>query len=99
MLDLPRALLRQRLCPRRVCGSTIAAAAAAAALAAAAAEFLGKPATETTATDIANAVAETVDPMVDLQANADYRRQLVRVLGARVLAAAFDDATRQQEAA
>ena len=66
---------------------------------AATAKFLGKPATETTATDIANAVAETVDPMVDLQANADYRRQLVRVLGARVLAAAFDDATRQQEAA
>jgi hypothetical protein len=31
--------------------------------------------------------------MVDLQANADYRRQLVRVLGARVLTAAFNDAT------
>ena len=49
--------------------------------------------------DIANTIAETVDPMIDLQANADYRRQLVRVLGARVLMAAFTDATRQREAA
>lgn len=66
---------------------------------AATAGFVGKPATAETAADIANTVAEAVDPMVDLQANADYRRQLVRVLGARVLMAAFDDATGQQEAA
>ena len=61
--------------------------------------FIGKPATEAMAQDIAGEVAESVDPMVDLQANADYRRQLVRVLGARALAAAFADATRTREAA
>ena len=66
---------------------------------AATAGFVGKPATEATASDIANTIAEVVDPMVDLQANADYRRQLVRVLGTRTLTAAFDDATGQQEAA
>lgn len=51
--------------------------------------WIGKPATEETAREIAEAAAEAVDPMVDLQANADYRRQLVRVLGTRVLARAF----------
>lgn len=61
--------------------------------------FLGKPASDAIATDIANAVAEAVDPMVDLQANADYRRQLVRVLGARALSAAFSDAAATREAA
>lgn len=60
-------------------------------------DYVGKPATGATATEIAGSVAETVDPMVDLQANADYRRQLVRVLGARTLSAAFDDAIKQQE--
>ena len=63
------------------------------------AAFLGKPATEETARDIAETVADTVDPMIDLQANADYRRQLVRVLGARVLSAAFLDATTVREVA
>lgn len=66
---------------------------------AATAGFIGKAATGATAAEIAATVAEAVDPMVDLQANADYRRQLVRVLGARVLGAAFVDATGQQEAA
>ena len=66
---------------------------------AATAGFVGKPATEETASDIANTIAEAVDPMIDLQANADYRRQLVRVLGTRTLMAAFQDATGQQEAA
>jgi 2-furoyl-CoA dehydrogenase FAD binding subunit len=66
---------------------------------AATAGYVGKPATEATASDIASTVAEIVDPMVDLQANADYRRQLVRVLGTRTLTAAFNDATGQQEAA
>jgi len=66
---------------------------------AATAGFVGKPATAATASDIANTIAETIDPMVDLQANADYRRQLVRVLGTRTLTAAFNDATGQQEAA
>lgn len=61
--------------------------------------FLGKPASEATAADIAHTVAEAVDPMVDLQANADYRRQLVRVLGSRALSAAFIDATTAREAA
>ena len=62
-------------------------------------EFLGKPATETMATEIANTVAEAADPMVDLQANVDYRRQLVRVLGSRTLFAAFGEAIKQEEPA
>lgn len=66
---------------------------------AATAGFIGKPATGTTAGEIANTAAEAVDPMVDLQANADYRRQLVRVLGARALSAAFDDAIEKRETA
>ena len=61
--------------------------------------FIGKPASEDVAADIADSVAEAVDPMVDLQANADYRRQLVRVLGVRTLSAAFADATATREAA
>lgn len=66
---------------------------------AATADFVGKPATGATAHEIADTVAEKVDPMVDLQANADYRRQLVRVLGARTLTAAFEDAIKQRETA
>ncbi len=61
--------------------------------------YIGKPATMATAEEIAATVAEAVDPMVDLQANADYRRQLVRVLGARVVSSAFADATHSREAA
>ena len=56
------------------------------------ASFVGRPATEETAAEIAAAAADAADPMVDLQANADYRRQLVRVLGARALTAAFAEA-------
>ena len=63
------------------------------------AAFVGKPATDATAADIANTVAEAVDPMVDLQANADYRRQLVRVLGTRSLSAAFAEAAELRESA
>lgn len=63
------------------------------------AAFVGKPATSEMAAEIAAAAAEAVEPMVDLQANADYRRQLVRVLGARALENAFTDATGQREAA
>lgn len=55
------------------------------------AAWVGKPATEETAREIAAAAAEAADPMVDLQANADYRRQLVRVLGTRVLTQAFSE--------
>ncbi len=46
------------------------------------------PAPETAAA-IADAAASEVDPMEDGQADAAYRRQLVRVLGARVLKRAF----------
>ena len=51
--------------------------------------FLGRPADIAAARDIADAAAEAADPLVDLQGNADYRRQLVRVLGARALSRAF----------
>lgn len=56
------------------------------------ASFVGKPATDATAREIAETAAAAADPMVDLQASADYRRQLVRVLGARVLGQAFAEA-------
>ena len=49
----------------------------------------GAPATRETAHEIAATVADEADPMEDHHANAAYRRQLVRVLGARVLDAAF----------
>ena len=62
-------------------------------------DFIGRPATLATAQEIADAAAETVDPMIDLQASAAYRRQLVRVLGARVIAAAIADAESPREAA
>ena len=55
------------------------------------ASCIGKPATMATAEITWPLPA--VDPMVDLQANADYRRQLVRVLGARVVSSRFADAT------
>lgn len=58
--------------------------------------FVGKVANPETANAIANAVADTVSPMVDLQANADYRRQLVRVLGTSALVAAMIDAKGQR---
>ena len=51
--------------------------------------FLGRLADNATVRDIAEAAAEAADPVVDLQGNADYRRQLVRVLGARALSRAF----------
>lgn len=53
------------------------------------ANFIGAPANDETAKVVAEAAAGAVEPMEDLQANADYRRQLVRVLGARVLSRAF----------
>ena len=62
-------------------------------------DFIGRAATLATAQEIADAASEIVDPMVDLQAGKDYRRQLVRVLGAKALAAAFDEALARQEAA
>ena len=57
-----------------------------------AARFVGAPATVPTAGAIAAAAAREVEPIEDMRADAAYRRQLVRVLGARVIARAFEDA-------
>ncbi len=54
--------------------------------------FAGAPATAETARQIASEAARGVDPMTDPQASAAYRRQLVAVLGARVLSQAFERA-------
>lgn len=54
--------------------------------------FVGAPATAETARQIAAEAARGVDPMADPQASAAYRRQLVAVLGARVLSQAFERA-------
>ncbi len=51
--------------------------------------YVGAPATAETARDAAERASAAVDPVEDLQANADYRRQLVRVLGAKVITAAL----------
>ena len=59
--------------------------------------FAGAPATGLTAEEIAAAAAGSVEPVVDLQANAEYRRQLVRVLGARALLRAFRDTRKSGE--
>ncbi len=56
------------------------------------ADFIGAPATASTAGAIAAAAAQTVAPITDAQASPAYRRQLVRVLGAQVIARAFEDA-------
>ena len=53
------------------------------------ARFVGAPAAAGTAAALAEEAAVSVDPVEDVQANADYRRQLVRVLGRRVLEGAF----------
>ena len=53
------------------------------------ARFVGAPAAAGTAAALAEEAAASVDPVEDVQANADYRRQLVRVLGRRVLEGAF----------
>ena len=54
--------------------------------------FVGCQADNETVGEIASASASAVDPMADLQANPDYRRQLVRVLVADTLRSAFNDA-------
>ena len=59
--------------------------------------FSGAPASDTTAEEIADATAGSVEPVVDLQANSEYRRQLVRVLGAKALSRAFRDARTRGE--
>ena len=53
--------------------------------------FIGAPATLETAGEISNQAARDVDPVADLQANADYRRHLAALLGARAIHQAFDN--------
>ena len=54
--------------------------------------FAGAPATPETAAEAAALAADRADPIEDPKASAAYRRQLVRVLGARVLERAFQRA-------
>ncbi len=54
--------------------------------------FVGAPATPATAAAAAAAAAARADPIEDPKASAAYRRQLVRVLGARALERAFERA-------
>ena len=54
--------------------------------------FAGAPATSETAAEAAALAADRADPIEDPKASAAYRRQLVRVLGARVLERAFERA-------
>jgi 2-furoyl-CoA dehydrogenase FAD binding subunit len=51
--------------------------------------YLGRPASARTAGEIAAAAAQQVQPNSDLKASGDFRRALVRELGARVLSDAF----------
>ena len=51
--------------------------------------FAGAPATSGTAAEAAALAADRADPIEDPKASAAYRRQLVRVLGQRVLERAF----------
>jgi 2-furoyl-CoA dehydrogenase FAD binding subunit len=53
--------------------------------------FTGAPATPETADEISAQAAREVDPVADLQANADYRRHLAALLGARAISQAFDN--------
>ena len=55
-------------------------------------DFVGAPADAETAAGAAALAADRVDPIEDPKASAAYRRQLVRVLGARVLGRAFERA-------
>lgn len=50
---------------------------------------VGAPATAETARAVAEAAAAAVEPMSDVQAEPEYRRQLVRVLGADAIETAF----------
>lgn len=52
-------------------------------------DFLGASADPSTARAITDGAAGQVEPIEDLQANADYRRHLVSVLGVRALTDAF----------
>ncbi len=48
--------------------------------------------TESALQDMAKRAAEEIDPIPDLRGSADYKRHLVRVLGRRALAAAWQEA-------
>lgn len=54
--------------------------------------IIGETANGETARALAEQAASFVDPVEDMQANKDYRRQLVRVLGAQVIETAFERA-------
>ena len=56
------------------------------------ADFSGAPATPATAAEAAAFAADRADPIEDPKASARYRRQLVRVLGARALQRAMERA-------
>ena len=58
--------------------------------------FVGAPATARTALEAAALAADRADPMEDPRASAAYRRQITRVLGARVLERAFERAGARQ---
>lgn len=53
------------------------------------ARFVGAPANENTAREIVAEIADRVTPIEDLQGTADYRRNLARVIGAKVISQAF----------
>lgn len=55
-------------------------------------EFQGAPASPETAREISAQAAAGAEPVTDLQANADYRRHLAGLLGARAIQQAFDNA-------
>jgi CO/xanthine dehydrogenase FAD-binding subunit len=63
------------------------------------AAFVGRPPDTATAGDLAQYVCESVDPMEDHTASADYRRALARVLIERVVLRAAEDARRRTGAA
>jgi CO/xanthine dehydrogenase FAD-binding subunit len=63
------------------------------------AAFCGRPADVATAAAIAHSIGETVDPMEDHSATADYRRALAKVLIERVVLRAAEAARAKREGA
>ena len=55
--------------------------------------FVGAPATAETAAALAEKAADEAEPLADSHASGAYRRQLARVLGARVVGRAFEAAS------
>jgi len=60
-------------------------------------QFIGRPADGATAQSIALYIKESVDPMEDHTASADYRRALAQVLAERVLLRAAEEARRRRD--